>query len=203
MSKKWNSRAPSAFSSAFAVLILLSAGAAVAQQGGLRQLAVGAQDAIHGKDHSGLAKEQIAVSASAAPTTSGGPGGGGHESSATGTPAGACSATVAAVRATMPAADDTTGIAHALSVLEANCAKNPQAHGLINAIQNVGHGKGHTTNGHGAGKPPTKPTRPTKPTHPTNPTKPTKPPSPSPHPPHPTHGTGKPPTSPHPPHPTH
>ncbi len=200
MSKKWNSRAPSAFSSAFAVLILLSAGAAVAQQGGLRQLAAGAQDAIHGVDHSVLAKEQAAASASAAPAKSQSPRAAGHGSGATGSPAGTCSATVAAVRANMPAADDTTGIAHALSVLEANCAKNPQAHGLINAIQNVGHGKGHTNNGHGAGKPPTKPTRPTKPTHPTNPTKP---PSPSPHPPHPTHGTGKPPTSPHPPHPTH
>lgn len=200
MSKKWNSRAPSAFSSAFAVLILLSAGAAVAQQGGLQKLAAGAQDAIYGKDHSGLAKEQAATSASADPTTSaggGGGGGGGHGGGATGTPAGVCSATVATVRANMPAAGDATGISHALSVLEANCAKNPQAHGLINAIQNVGHGKGHTNNAHGAGKPPTKPT------HPTKPTKPTKPTSPSPHPPHATHGTGKPPTSPHPPLPTH
>ncbi len=191
MSKKWNSHAPSAFSSAFAVLILLSAGAAVAQQGGLQRLAAGAQDAIHGKDHSGLAKEQAAASASAAPTTSAGGGGSGHGGGATGTPPGVCSATVAAVRANMPAAGDATGISHALSVLEANCAKNPQAHGLINAIQNVGHGKGHTNNAHGAGKPPTKPTKPTKPT------------SPSPHAPHSTHGTGKPPKSPHPPHPTH
>ena len=186
MSKKWNSRAPSAFSSAFAVLILLSAGAAVAQQGGLRQLAAGAQDAIHGVDHSVLAREQAAASASAAPTKSQSPGAGGQGSGAAGSPASTCSATVVAVRANMPVADDTTGIAHALSVLEANCAKNPQAQGLINAIQQVGHAAGGANTGHGTGPPATPPTKPTPPTHGSGkpPTSPTPHPSHSPHPAH-------------------
>ena len=180
MSKKWNSRAPSAFSSAIAVLILLSAGAAVAQQGGLGRLAAGAQDAIQGRDHSSVAKERAAASlTSPAPTRSHGSGTTGPTNGNTGTPADTCASTVAAVRADMPTAGNTTGLAHALSVLETNCGNNPQAHGLINAIQNIGHGKGHTTNGHGGGGKPTS--------------------SPPPGPP-PSHGGGKPTSSPPPSH---
>jgi hypothetical protein len=155
MSKKWNSRAPSAFSSAFAVLILLSAGAAVAQQGGLQQLAAGARDAVHGQDHSQLARERQAdLLASPAPSRSHGTGGDPHANGGSGTMASACAATVTDVRVDMPGANDTAGIAHALSVLEANCAKNPQAHGLINALEKMGHGKGHGNNGHSGGPPP-------------------------------------------------
>ena len=158
MSKKWNSRGPSAFSSAIAVMMLLSAGAAVAQQGGLQRLASGAQDAMAGRDHSAAAQERLAaLSASPAATPSEGAVAG--AGSGTGTSAETCTAAVAAVRAEMPAADDSTGLANALSALETNCAKNPQAQGLINAIQEMGHGKGHTTTGQGGGggKPATSP----------------------------------------------
>jgi hypothetical protein len=155
MSKKWNSRAPSAFSSAFAVLILLSAGAAVAQQGGLQQLAAGARDAMHGQDHSQLAQERRAdLLASPAPSRSHGTGSDTRANGGSGSTASACAATVTDVRVDMPSANDTAKIAHALAVLEANCAKDPQAHGLINALQRMGHGKGHTNNGHGGGPPP-------------------------------------------------
>jgi hypothetical protein len=151
MSKKWNSRAPSAFSSAIAVLILLSAGAAVAQQGGLQRLASGARDAMNGQDHSASAKERTAaLLASPVPTRAHGGGVDGRSNGYPGTPGETCTATVALVRAAMPAADDATGVAHALSVLATNCGKNPQAHGLINAIQKLGHGNGQ---GGGAGKP--------------------------------------------------
>ena len=160
MSKKWNSRGPSAFSSAIAVMILLSAGAAVAQQGGLQRLAAGAQDAIAGRDHSMAAQERrVALPASPTATHSQGVGSDVGSASGTGTSADTCTATVAAVRAEMPAAGDSTGLAHALSVLETNCTKNPQAQGLINAIGEMGHGKGHTTASQsgGGGKPATSP----------------------------------------------
>jgi hypothetical protein len=156
MSKKWNTRAPSAFSSAIAVVILLSAGAAVAQQGGLERLAAGAGDAVHGQDHSAAAKE-AAMYATQGTATSHGSGQTGN-GGGTGTPPDTCAITVAGVRGAMPAAGDTTGIVHAISVLSANCANDPQAHGLINALQKLGQGSGqgsgHGPKGHGAGPPP-------------------------------------------------
>ncbi|MEA2557715.1 MAG: hypothetical protein QOG88_1253 [Actinomycetota bacterium] len=110
---------------------------------------------MHGQDHSQLAQERRAdLLASPAPSRSHGTGGDTRANGGSGSTASACAATVTDVRVDMPSANDAAGIAHALAVLELNCAKDPQAHGLINALQKMGHGKGHTNNGHGGGPPP-------------------------------------------------
>src|SRR2546425_7125180 len=69
-----------------------------------------------------------------------------------------CQAIVTAVLASPPTQGDVHGIEHAIAVVEANCEKNPQAQGLLNALQHLeanatkhagptshagGNGKGH------------------------------------------------------------
>jgi hypothetical protein len=74
-----------------------------------------------------------------------------------------CSAIVEAFLLASPPSGDVHGLAHAIEVVEANCEKNPQANGLLNALQRLivnaekhaehesnagGRGQG---NGHGNG----------------------------------------------------
>jgi hypothetical protein len=48
-----------------------------------------------------------------------------------------CSAIVDAFQQASPPSGDVNGIAHAIEVVEANCEKNPQASGLLNALQRL------------------------------------------------------------------
>ena len=48
--------------------------------------------------------------------------------------AAACLAQLAAVQGQLPAVQDATGLAHAINTVEANCEKNLQAPGLVNAL---------------------------------------------------------------------
>jgi hypothetical protein len=45
-----------------------------------------------------------------------------------------CQAILTDVQGQLPAVQDATGLAHAIWVVEANCEKNPQAPGLVNAL---------------------------------------------------------------------
>ena len=45
-----------------------------------------------------------------------------------------CQAQLAAVQGQLPAVQDATGLAHAINTVEANCEKNLQAPGLVNAL---------------------------------------------------------------------
>jgi len=45
-----------------------------------------------------------------------------------------CQAQLAAVQGQLPAVQDATGLAHAINTVEANCEKNLQAPGLMNAL---------------------------------------------------------------------
>jgi len=45
-----------------------------------------------------------------------------------------CQAQLAAVQGQLPAVQDATGLAHAINTVEANCKKNLQAPGLVNAL---------------------------------------------------------------------
>ena len=79
---------------------------------------------------------------------------------ASGSPASdGCSAIVEAYRQAAPPSDDASALHHAIDVVSANCEKNPQASGLIRALQRLatnaerqaeraGHGGGNG-NGHG------------------------------------------------------
>jgi hypothetical protein len=48
-----------------------------------------------------------------------------------------CQGTLKDVQQDLPTADEATGIAHAIWVVEANCEKNPQAPGLVNALNHL------------------------------------------------------------------
>jgi hypothetical protein len=48
-----------------------------------------------------------------------------------------CQATLVDVEGALPAAQDATGLAHAIWVVEANCEKDPQAPGLVNALEHL------------------------------------------------------------------
>jgi hypothetical protein len=48
-----------------------------------------------------------------------------------------CQASLTGVQSALPAAQDATGLAHAIWVVEANCEKNPQAPGLVNALDHL------------------------------------------------------------------
>jgi hypothetical protein len=48
-----------------------------------------------------------------------------------------CQGALTDVQQDLPTADDATGLAHAIWVVEANCEKNPQAPGLVNALNHL------------------------------------------------------------------
>ena len=48
-----------------------------------------------------------------------------------------CQGTLKDVQQDPPTADEATGLAHAIWVVEANCEKNPQAPGLVNALNHL------------------------------------------------------------------
>jgi len=48
-----------------------------------------------------------------------------------------CQGTLTDVQDALPAVQDATGLAHAIWVVEANCEKNPQAPGLVNALNHL------------------------------------------------------------------
>jgi hypothetical protein len=48
-----------------------------------------------------------------------------------------CQGTLTDVQQDLPTADEATGLAHAIWVVEANCEKNPQAPGLVNALNHL------------------------------------------------------------------
>jgi hypothetical protein len=48
-----------------------------------------------------------------------------------------CQATLTGVQGQLPAVQDATGLAHAIWTVEANCEKNPQAPGLVNALTHL------------------------------------------------------------------
>jgi hypothetical protein len=68
-----------------------------------------------------------------------------------------CQATLTDVQAQLPAVQGATGLAHAIWTVEANCEKNPQAPGLVNALGHLvtnwqchqAHEAGTTCDAHG------------------------------------------------------
>jgi hypothetical protein len=48
-----------------------------------------------------------------------------------------CQGALKDVQLDLPTADEATGLAHAIWVVEANCEKNPQAPGLVNALNHL------------------------------------------------------------------
>ena len=51
--------------------------------------------------------------------------------------AGDCQDVLAGVQGQLPAVQDATGLAHAINTVEANCEKNLQAPGLVNALKHL------------------------------------------------------------------
>jgi hypothetical protein len=67
----------------------------------------------------------------------GGPGGSGSSEAPRGTSTGVSEACAAAVSTGEGAVEAETGLTHAIDVLLANCGRNPQAQGLVNALQRL------------------------------------------------------------------
>jgi len=137
MAKKWHARSSHALSSGVAVLTLVSAGIAAASQGGV----------MLRTDGRGAGSDVPTVEA-AASTTGNDRSSGGHVADGTedgptvrdpSIPLipGVCEEAMASARVSMPAAGDTAGIQHAIAVVSANCAKAPQAQGLLNALDHL------------------------------------------------------------------
>jgi hypothetical protein len=64
-------------------------------------------------------------------------GGAGGTNAATLHTAGDCQNVLANVQGQLPAVQDATGLAHAINTVEANCEKNLQAPGLVNALTHL------------------------------------------------------------------
>ena len=136
-------------SSVLTILMMMGAGMAAASQGGVADIVNSARSAVDGSSDGSHAS---GTDGSATGGGSGGTGSGAEAGSGGPVNAASCAAAVASVKADMPTAGNPAGINHAIDVVTANCQKNPQAHGLLNALNHMaashGNGKGH------AGSPP-------------------------------------------------
>lgn len=141
-------------SSLLTVLMMMGAGMAAASQGGVADVVNSARHAVGGSSNGspGSGSNGSATGGGSGGDAKGGTGTGRQAGSGGSVDAAGCAAAVASVKADMPTAGNPAGINHALDVVTTNCQKNPQAHGLLNALNHLaashGNGKGH------AGSPP-------------------------------------------------
>lgn len=156
---------PAILSCLMTVLILAGASLAGAAPGGLDGLVKHARDAVFGTKVV-MDKAAEARAAEDSEGTDGGDGtdegdgtdGGSGDGSGSG--GGVITHTAEDCQAAMAvgqdALDSGTGLRHAIVVVEANCEKNPQAQGLLNALQhlveNQGEGNGGGNGGGGQGQ---------------------------------------------------
>ena len=97
------------------------AGAAVAYPQQVRSAVIAAHEAVFGDDHAVKAHDAESGDP-AAPEE--------HTVDE-------CQAALDGVIADLPEEGDSTGLAHAIEVVEANCEKNPKARGLLNALEHL------------------------------------------------------------------
>src|SRR5207247_9450708 len=102
--------------------------------GGVGVAVPGANTVAASSDSSPTPHASAAPEASGQDQQSNAPHAGGSSSAAPVHTAADCQAQLAAVQGQLPAVQDATGLAHAINTVEANCEKNLQAPGLVNAL---------------------------------------------------------------------
>jgi hypothetical protein len=175
MSRMWhNTRGSGLLSSALSVLVILGTSAAMAKSsdtpsphrardaiGAQARSADGVTSSVTAPEVGGTASGATAAAVGAERTGAGS--GTSPRQGPVRTTTASCGGTVSSIGGNLPRAKDRAGISVAISRVRANCAREPQASGLLRALQRLtqhgrpgspGHGSGHAyshASGHGSG----------------------------------------------------